>query len=89
MRIKDGFNLRSICGEYILIAEGKENIDFTSVISMNESSAYLWNHLQGREFTHEDMVKLLTDEYEVDDATALKDCQSLTHDWIEAGICEP
>ena len=56
---------------------------------MNESSAYLWNHLQGIDFTTDDMARLLTEEYEVDDATAHKDSQTLAQQWIDAGICEP
>ena len=88
MKAKKGFNLREICGERILIAEGKENIDFSKVISMNESAAYLWNKLQDKEFTTADMARLLTEEYEVDDATALQDGQALAKSWIEAGICE-
>ena len=28
MKKKPGFNLRTICGERIIVAEGKENIDF-------------------------------------------------------------
>ena len=88
MKAKKGFNLREICGERILIAEGKENIDFSKVISMNESAAYLWNKLQDKEFTTADMARLLTEEYEVNDATALHDAQALAKSWIEAGICE-
>ena len=42
MKIKKGFVLKDICGESIIVAEGKENIDFTKIISMNESSAFLW-----------------------------------------------
>ena len=57
MRTKKGFNLRSVCGEYIIVAEGEENIDFSNVISMNESSALLWKNLQQREsFTVDDMA---------------------------------
>lgn len=89
MKIKPGFSLRKICGVNILIAEGKENIDFTSVINMNESSAYLWNHLQGKDFTTDDMTRLLTEEYEVDKDTAHKDSETLARQWIDAGICEP
>ena len=51
MRTKNGFNLRTVCGENIIVAEGKENIDFSNIISMNESSAYLWKEIAGREFT--------------------------------------
>lgn len=86
MRAKTGFNLRTVCGENIIVAEGEENIDFSNIISMNESSAYLWKNIQGKEFTHEDLVKLLTEEYEVDEATALKDVKALTDLWNQAGI---
>ena len=48
MKIKKGFVLRNVCGENIIVAEGKENIDFTKIISMNESSAYLWKNVEGK-----------------------------------------
>ena len=88
MKGKPGFNLRVVCGENIIVAEGEENIDFSNIISMNESSAYLWQNIQGKEFTHEDLVGLLTQEYEVDEATALKDVKALTELWLQAGIIE-
>lgn len=88
MKAKPGFNLRVVCGENIIVAEGEENLDFSNIISMNESSAYLWQNIQGKEFTHEDLVGLLTQEYEVDEATALKDVKALTELWLQAGIIE-
>ena len=88
MKAKPGFNLRVVCGENIIVAEGQENIDFSNIISMNESSAYLWQNIQGKEFTHEDLVGLLTQEYEVDEATAMKDVKALTELWLQAGIIE-
>ena len=88
MKAKPGFNLRVVCGENIIVAEGEENIDFSNIISMNESSAYLWQNIQGKEFTHEDLVGLLTQEYEVDEATALKDVKALTELWLQTGIIE-
>lgn len=88
MKAKPGFNLRVVCGENIIVAEGEENIDFSNIISMNVSSAYLWQNIQGKEFTHEDLVGLLTQEYEVDEATALKDVKALTELWLQAGIIE-
>lgn len=88
MKAKPGFKLRSVCGENIIVAEGEENIDFSNIISMNESSAYLWQNIQGKEFTHEDLVGLLTQEYEVGEATAMKDVKALTELWLQAGIIE-
>ena len=58
MKAKTGFSLRTVCGENILVAEGEENIDFSNIISMNESSAYLWKNIQEREFEVSDLVDL-------------------------------
>ena len=88
MKEKKGFNLRNVCGEQIIVAEGKENIDFSNIISMNESSAYLWKELSGKEFSVEDMAELLEKEYEVDHATALTDSAQLAEIWKNAGIVE-
>ncbi len=87
MKAKPGFNLRDVCGEQIIVAEGKENIDFSNIISMNESSAYLWREVQKLEsFTAEYLAKLLLDQYEVDEETALRDAQTLATQWLKAGI---
>ncbi len=87
MKAKKGFNLRTICGEHIIVAEGIQNIDFSHIISMNESSAYLWENIQKRDnFTEEDLRDLLTQEYEVDEETALRDAREVARQWKEAGI---
>jgi len=86
MKAKKGFNLRDVCGNKIIVAEGKENIDFSNIISMNESSAYLWEQVRDREFTPEDLATLLTEAYEVDYDTALSDARLLARQWTEAGI---
>lgn len=88
MKTKKGFKLRTVCGENIIVAEGIENIDFSRIISLNESAAYLWTKVQDSEFTNETLVKLLLDEYEVDEVTARADVEALTKKWLEAGIIE-
>lgn len=37
MRIKDGFELREICGEHVILSHGMDNIDFSKIISLNET----------------------------------------------------
>lgn len=88
MKKKTGFNLRSICGEKIIVAEGKENIDFSSIISMNETSAFLWEKAANSDFTAETFVKFLTDEYDVEYDTALADSKEIISLWHKAGIIE-
>lgn len=88
MKIKQGFELRTICGEAIIVAHGIENIDFSKIISLNESAAYLWKAVEGRDFDAEELARLLTEEYEVDEATALQDAQKIMNEWQEAGLIE-
>ena len=88
MKIKKGFELREICGEYLIIAHGRENIDFTRVITLNESAADIWNAVIGKSFTVEDMKNAFTELYDVDDNIAMKDSEKLLSQWIEAGLVD-
>ncbi len=88
MKTKKGFRLRNVCGENVLVAEGVENIDFSRIISMNESSAFLWKKIEGKDFSEEDLTDYLTDEYEVTKEMASEDVTTLVAKWKEAGIIE-
>ena len=88
MKIKDGFVLREMCGEYIVAAEGLQHINFNKLISLNHTAAYLWKELIGKEFSVQDMARLLVEEYEIDMDLALKDSENLCKAWSEAGIIE-
>lgn len=89
MRIKKGFELREVCGEHIIIGHGVENIDFTKIITLNESAADVWNAVVGKDsFSVEDMAKALTDNYEVDEDTAREDSQKLAESWKSAGLLD-
>ena len=88
MKIKQGFELKVICGEAIIVAHGRENIDYSKIINLNESAAYLWNKVIGTGFDAQRLAELLCEEYEVDEATALRDSQKVVADWHEAGLIE-
>ena len=88
MKTKKGFVLRNVCGENIIVAEGKENIDFTKIISMNETAAYLWKNVEGKDFDPDTLKNLLMKEDEVEETTADADAKTIAKQWIEAGIAE-
>ncbi|MBR0247136.1 MAG: PqqD family protein [Bacteroidales bacterium] len=88
MKIKEGFILRTICGEHIVVGEGLAQVNFNKMLSLNESAAYLWKEAEGKEFTQEDLVKLLLDKYEVSQEQAAADVEKLTATWIQEGVVE-
>ena len=89
MKIKKGFQLQNVCGEHIIIPAGEENIDFSHIISLNPTAAYLWENIADKaEFTIEDMVQLLLEEYEVEEDVALEDCKLIAERWAEMGLID-
>ena len=88
MKIKDGFTLRSLCGEHIVIAEGLALVDFNKMLSLNDSAAYLWELVKDKDFEIEDLVTLLTDRYEVSPDRAREDATTMVDIWWENGILE-
>lgn len=88
MKIKDGFILRSICGEYIVVGEGLAQVNFNKMLSLNESAAYLWKEVEGKTFTREDLAQLLLDKYEVSKEQAAADVEKLSATWIQEGVVE-
>ena len=89
MKIKKGFQLQNVCGEHIIIPAGEENIDFSHIISLNPTAAYLWEKIAEKaEFTIEDMAQLLLVEYEVEVDIALEVCKLIAERWAEMGLID-
>ena len=70
MKIKDGFILRSVAGQTVVLPTGDE-LDLNMMITLNETGTFLWEHLQ-QETDEAALVAALLAEYDVDEATAAK-----------------
>ncbi len=88
MKIKPGFELRNICGYHMVIAFGEENVNFSNVIQMNDSAAFLWKKMAPLDFDTATMARALMEEYEVDEPTALADVEKIAQQWKDAGLIE-
>ena len=73
MKIREEYKVREMAGEHVVIMQGRQGVDMTRIISLNESALYLWNALVGKEFTADDAARLLTERYAIDAATAARD----------------
>lgn len=68
MKIKDGFLLRQVASQSVVLPTGGE-MDLNMMITLNDTGAFLWEHLQTE--TDEDaLVAALLGEYDVDADTA-------------------
>lgn len=80
MRIKEGYKIRNIAGESIIVSIGQLNVNLTKVISLNPTSVWLWEKLGHEDFDAAKVASLLTDRYQVDYEKALADAE----EWIKA-----
>ena len=72
MKIKEGFILRNVAGSDVVVPIGQATLDFNGMMNLNETGAFLFNKMiEGT--TREDLIKDLTNEYDVDEETATKD----------------
>ena len=88
MKFKEGFTLREVVGESVLMAEGINNVNFNKMIVLNDTAKFLWEELKDKEFTEDDAVKVLLDNYEVEEEKAREDVKNLFEQFEKAGILE-
>jgi hypothetical protein len=87
-KIKEGFVLRTICGQNVISGEGLDQVNFSKLISLNDTATFLWKVAQDGDFTEEDLVSRLLEEYEVEQEVAAKDVHAMISQWRELGLVE-
>lgn len=87
MKIKDGFMVREVSGEILVVPVGAQSIDFKSVIRLNETGAFLWNKLT-EDITEEELLDAILDEYDIDKDTASGDIRRFVEKLEDVGIIE-
>lgn len=88
MRIKKGFKLREIMGEFAVIGEGLEQVNFNKIISLNSTAAYIWKEIEGRDFDADMVADLLLAKYDVEKERAISDATALVQKLVENGLTE-
>ena len=79
MKISEKYKVREMAGEHIIVMPGRYGADMPRVVALNPTSLYLWEQLAGREFDHEEVARLLVEQYEIDPETARTDAEK----WVE------
>ncbi len=87
MKIKEGFTLKNIAGEYIVMPTGSNIAKFDGAVVLNGVSAFLFEQLQNP-VSKEDLVTALLNEYEIDAETAGRDVDALLTKFSELGLME-
>ncbi len=86
MKIAEGFLLRKVANQSIVMPMGKKAFDFNRAITLNETAAFLWAILEKEDVTKEQLMEKLRAEYDVDKATAENDIDKFLNKLRENGL---
>lgn len=85
-KLKEGFVLKNIGGENIVITSA-DTLNLNVMISLNDTGAFIWNNLS-EWISKDDIVKLLLDEYDVEENYAQKCVKSFIDELLDKGYLE-
>jgi hypothetical protein len=88
MKIKKGFVLEEVADSYLACATGKLAKSFSGFVRLNATGAFLWRELTSGDKTVEDLAAALVGEYEVDEATAMRDASIFVENLRAADILD-
>ena len=89
MKIKNGFVLRDVCGEQVIMGEGIGALDFGRMLCLNETAAFLWKQAEALgEWTVDSLTKALLNEYEVSPEQAKADVATIVGEWQKVNVVE-
>ena len=87
MKIKMDYVLRQVADTWVVLPLGDAAVDFSGMLTLNESGAMLWRVLeQGAD--RENLAAALLDEYEVSRQQAMADVDLFLNKLLQAGCLE-
>ena len=87
MKIKEGFLLRRVGDNHIVVPVGSQSVDFRCIITLNETGAVLWEQLK-KPVTNEELVAALLAEYDVPADVAAHDVEVYLTALREKGLLD-
>ena len=89
MKIKSGFVLEKVGGEYLAVAVGERAKEFSGFIRLNSSGAYFWKLLSEADLSEADLVSAAMRDFEgVAEAQLERDIKALVKTLLDGGMIE-
>lgn len=85
MKKTEGYVVRRLEDEYLVLPSGKKTEEVNEVISLSETAGFIYMHAEQAENIDE-LARLVAEEYEIDPAEVLEDVRSVVRTLQEKGI---
>ena len=86
MKLKQGFIMREIAGEIIVVPSGDE-LNLNMMITLNGTGKFLWERLENGA-TLDELVQAMLGEYDVDEQVARAGAECFVNKLQEHGFLE-
>jgi len=87
MKIKEGFVLRTVCEDNLVVPIGEASVDFKSVIKLNETGVFIWKLLE-KDADIDTIVAAMLKEYNAEEEVIRADVEAFCERLSIAGITE-
>lgn len=87
MKIKEGFILRTVAKENVVVAVGKASVLLNGIIKLNNTGAFLWNILKDGA-DKEELIGQLRAKYGIEQQIAEKDVEAFLATLENVGCIE-
>ncbi|HLT89179.1 MAG TPA: PqqD family protein [Sphingobacterium sp.] len=88
MKLRQDLVLRKVGDDYIMVDPSQGMVDLSKVHTLNETAAWLWEQLVGKEVNVEQIAALLFERYDVSQEKAVEDAEALIQEFEKAGLLE-
>ncbi len=88
MKIKTGFVLEPVADRYLACATGDLAGEFSGLVTLNSTGAFLWQVLSCGVDSEEDILSRMLSEYEVSEDVARADISAFIKKLRDAGILD-
>lgn len=87
MKVKEGFVLRNMGGQPVVVSIGAASKVFNGMIKLNETGEFLWQHMDN-EVSEQELVDALLERYNVPEDVARDDVRTFVEALKNPGIIE-
>lgn len=87
MKVREGFILKKMGTQAVVVAVGSASKVFNGMVKLNESGELMWEKLV-KGATKEELVEVLLKEYDVTEEIALSDVERFIETLKKPGIIE-
>lgn len=89
MRIKKGFVIQKVGGSYLACATGKLAADFSAIVKLNETGAFLWKKIEeAGQIEKDSLCSAVAELYGIDIKTAERDVEVFIQNLSANGVLE-